>query len=122
MTEQRIIYVGKKPVHTYVRAVWMVMLDGQREILLTARGGAIKTAVDVAEICRRRHGIIAARLPEDTRITAIESDTETVPRENGEGRVSVLRISIEGQGEVQRPPEGEPGPSSAVAASAEEEN
>lgn len=117
MTEPRIIYVGKKPVHSYVRAVWMVMQEGHRDIELIARGGAIKTCVDVAEICRRRSGIIASRLPEDTAILSITSDTEEVPREDSDrpGSASVIKIRLAGHGAVQDEPPRDDAPAAEAA-------
>ena len=39
------------------------MDEGNRQVQLVARGATIGRAVDVAEICRRRNGIIAQGLP-----------------------------------------------------------
>ena len=64
MTERRTIFIGKKPLHAYVRAVVMAMESGDRNLELVARGATIGRAVDVAEVCRRRNGIIAQGLPE----------------------------------------------------------
>ena len=56
MTDRRIIFIGKKPLHAYVRAVVKAMEDGDREVQLVARGATISRAVDVAEVCRRSNG------------------------------------------------------------------
>ena len=50
-----IVYIGSKPVMSYVLAV-MTGLSGvdEKEIVLKARGRAISTAVDVAEVARRK--------------------------------------------------------------------
>jgi DNA-binding protein len=101
MDEQRIIYIGHKPVHLYVRAVVMAMEGGERDVLLVARGRCISSAVDVAEICKRRHGFIASGLPERVEIVSIVSDTEVVDRGDGKtGNASVLKINLIGEGEI----------------------
>ena len=100
MTETRIIYVGKKPLHAYVRAVVMAMEAGDRIVQLEARGATISRAVDVAEVCRRRSGHIAQGLPETVNINQLECDSMEVPGEKGVRTVSVLRIQIEGVGDV----------------------
>ena len=75
MSEPRVVFVGKKPSYAYVKAVVMAMDEGHRHIRLQARGSAISRAVDVAEICRRRHGITASRLPLSITIDSIETSS-----------------------------------------------
>ncbi|MBT60507.1 MAG: RNA-binding protein [Euryarchaeota archaeon] len=101
MTERRSIFIGKKPLHAYVRAVVMAMEEGNRELKLVARGATIGRAVDVAEVCRRRNGIIAQGLPSEIRIGEIACFSETLPQDDGRDRtVSVLSIELDGIGEV----------------------
>jgi DNA-binding protein Alba len=101
MGEQRIIYVGHKARHLYIRAVVMAMEGGERDVVLVARGGCIRNAVDVAEMCRRRFGYVAEGLPENMSIAGIESDTEEVEREDGQtSNVSVLKINLIGEGDI----------------------
>ena len=101
MTERRIIYIGKKPLHAYVRAVVMAMEEGERELQLVARGATIGRAVDVAEICRRRNGIIPQGLPETVSIGEIQCSSEVFTQEGQKDRtVSVLTIELDGIGEV----------------------
>ena len=38
MTDRRTIFIGKKPLHAYVRAVVMAMESGDRNLELVARG------------------------------------------------------------------------------------
>jgi DNA-binding protein len=83
MSERRIIFIGKKPLHLYIRAVVMSMEAGDREVELVARGATIGRAVDVAEVCRRRNGWIAQGLPEEVVIG-----------------VSVLKIELDGIGDI----------------------
>lgn len=100
MSDRRIIFIGKKPLHAYVRAVVKAMEDGDRELQLVARGATISRAVDVAEVCRRRNGHIAQGLPASVNIQQLACESEEVEGENGMRTVSVLRIDLEGVGEV----------------------
>jgi DNA-binding protein len=100
MTERRVIYVGKKPLHAYVRAVVMAMEEGDRSVQLVARGATISRAVDVAEVCRRRSGHIAQGLPETVTIEHLSCESEEIPGEDGIRTVSVLRIDLDGEGDV----------------------
>ena len=100
MTDRRIIFVGKKPLHASVRAVVKAMEDGDREIQLVARGANISRAVDVAEVCRRRNGHIAQGLPETVNIETLSCESEEVEGDNGTRTVSVLRIDLQGIGDV----------------------
>ena len=56
MTENAdVIFVGNKPPMSYVLAIITSLSSGKlKEITLKARGQAITTAVDVAEIARNR--------------------------------------------------------------------
>ncbi|MBP65968.1 MAG: RNA-binding protein [Euryarchaeota archaeon] len=101
MPEPRIIYVGKKPSFSYIKAVLVAMKDGDRLIRLQARGQAIGRAVDVAEICRRRHGIIASMLPESVRIVNIETDSVELQDDDGRTKtVSSICIDLLGEGDM----------------------
>ena len=101
MTERRTIFIGKKPLHAYVRAVVMAMESGDRNLELVARGATIGRAVDVAEVCRRRNGIIAQGLPEQVVIGELTCESEVIPSDEGRDRtVSVLRIELDGHGDV----------------------
>lgn len=100
MSERRVIFVGKKPLHAYVRAVVMAMEEGERSVQLVARGATISRAVDVAEVCRRRNGHIAQGLPETVNIEHLECSSEEIPGDDGVRTVSVLRIDLEGVGDV----------------------
>ena len=63
MSDEKIVYVGKKPLHAYVKAVQTAHEEGENSVTIVARGASIGRAVDVAEVCRRRNGIIASTLP-----------------------------------------------------------
>ena len=100
MSERRSIFIGKKPLHAYVRAVVMAMEEGNREVQLVARGATLGRAVDVAEICRRRNGVIAQGLPSEVVIGEIQCSSETLTQDDRERTVSVLTIELDGIGEV----------------------
>ena len=86
-----VIYIGRKPVMSYVLAV-ITSFSGSdaKEITLKARGQAITTAVDVAEITKRR-------FLKELKIGKISIGTEEMPPREGEGRprmVSTMEITL----------------------------
>jgi DNA-binding protein len=48
------IFVGQKPVMSYVTAIIMQLTRSDKEVIVKARGRAISKAVDVVEVARRR--------------------------------------------------------------------
>jgi DNA-binding protein len=96
MTEDSIIYIGSKPVMTYVMAVLTAFNQkGADSVTLKARGQAISSAVDVAEICRNRF-LSGVSKPE------IEIGTEELEGQDGRPRnVSTIAINI--KKEVEEP-------------------
>jgi DNA-binding protein len=87
MTEYSIIYIGSKPVMTYVMAVLTAFNQkGADGVVLKARGQAISSAVDVAEVCRNRF-ITGLTKPE------IEIGTEELEGQDG-GKRNVSTIAI----------------------------
>jgi len=85
------IYIGRKPVMSYVLAV-ITSFSGSdaKEITLKARGQAITTAVDVAEITKRR-------FLKELKIGKISIGTEEMPPREAEGRprmVSTMEIAL----------------------------
>lgn len=101
MSDRRTIFIGKKPLHAYVRAVVMAMEAGDRSLNIVARGATIGRAVDVAEVCRRRNGIIAQSLPPEIIIGNINCSSEELENDDGKKRtVSVLSIQLDGVGEL----------------------
>src|SRR4030067_2967014 len=71
--ETNIVYVGKKPVMSYVLAVITCFNTANtKEVTLKARGQAITPAVDTAEITRRR-------FMENMKISNIQLGTEEMP-------------------------------------------
>jgi len=91
--EDNVIYIGRKPVMSYVLAVitYFNMPDA-KEVVLKARGRAITTAVDVAEITRRR-------FMDKAKISNIEIGTEELTEESGRTRaVSTMEITLSLEG------------------------
>jgi DNA-binding protein len=88
--DPNIVYIGTKPPMDYVMAVMTAFNMGKgTEVTLKARGRAISTAVDVAEITRNR-------FLKDTKMHSISIGTEEItPREGGNPRnVSTMEISL----------------------------
>ncbi len=87
--EQNVVYIGRKPVMSYVLAVITHFnMPDAKEVVLKARGRAITTAVDVAEITRRR-------FMEKIKLNKIDIGTEEVKEEDGRTRaVSTIEITM----------------------------
>jgi len=74
MSEQRngnIVFVGKKPVMSYVLACLTLLQNGTVDITLKARGRAISKAVDAAQI-------LTKKFVPDVMVKSIELSTELV--------------------------------------------
>jgi len=89
--KEEVIFIGNKPPMSYVMAVITAMSSGTiDEIMLKARGKAITTAVDVAEITTKR-------FIKDLKVTAIGIGTEEMPPREGDNRsrmVSTIEIKL----------------------------
>jgi len=87
----RIIFIGNKVPMDYVMAVMTgLSADNSKEITLKARGQAITTAVDTAEITRNR-------FIKNLKVTRIAIGTEQMPPREGETRarmVSTIEITL----------------------------
>lgn len=84
-----IVFVGNKTPMDYVLAIITGLTTG-KELTLKARGQAITTAVDAAEITRRR-------FLKDLKIGKITIGTEEMPPREGENRarmVSTIEITL----------------------------
>jgi DNA-binding protein len=86
---QNVIYVGNKPPMTYVLAVVTKFQSGGfDEVIIKARGKAISTAVDTAEIVRNS-------FVKDADIKDIKIGTESVTNEEGKTlNVSSIEICL----------------------------
>ena len=86
-----VIFVGNKPPMAYVLAIITSLSQGNlKEITLKARGQAITTAVDVAEITHNR-------FIKDLKVTKIAIGTAEMPPREGENRsrmVSTMEITM----------------------------
>ena len=93
MTEKAndVIFVGNKPPMSYVLAIITSLASGTlNEITLKARGQAITTAVDVAEITRNR-------FVKELKVSNIAIGTAEMPPREGESRsrmVSTMEITL----------------------------
>ncbi len=92
MTEKAndVIFVGNKPPMSYVLAIITAFSGPLKEITLKARGQAITTAVDCAEIARNR-------FIKDLKVTKIGIGTVEMPPREGETRsrmVSTMEITL----------------------------
>ena len=88
-TDDNVIYVGKKPPMSYVLAVITQFNDnGSNGVILKARGKAISTAVDTAEIVRNR-------FMKDVKVKEITIGTERVTNMEGrDSNVSSIEIDL----------------------------
>ncbi|MDI6846803.1 MAG: DNA-binding protein Alba [Candidatus Bathyarchaeia archaeon] len=86
-----IVFIGRKPAMSYVMAIiTSLSASNAKKITLKARGQAITTAVDVAEITR-------SRFIKDLKVSKIAIGTEEMPPREGENRarmVSTMEITL----------------------------
>ncbi|MDY6766395.1 MAG: DNA-binding protein Alba [Candidatus Nanohaloarchaea archaeon] len=87
--EDNTVYVGSKPPMSYVLAVvTQFNQEGQDTVHVKARGSAVATAVDVAEMTRNR-------FIEDADVDDIEIGTDTIEGDDGqELKLSSIRIDL----------------------------
>jgi DNA-binding protein len=89
--EQNIIYVGRKPPMSYVLGIITVFSGSKvNEVILKARGQAINTAVDAAEIARNR-------FLKNLKVSKIAIGTEEMPPREGESKsrnTSTIEITL----------------------------
>jgi DNA-binding protein len=82
------VYIGSKPVMNYVLAVITNFNSSDAKVCtLKARGRAITTAVDVAEVTR-------SRFMKDVKVSAITIGTEELQRDDGMRNVSTIEIKL----------------------------
>jgi len=87
--DQNVVYIGRKPVMSYVLAVITNFNSPDaKEVVLKARGRSITTAIDIAEITRRR-------FLKDLNVDQISIGTEELAQELGGTRaVSTIEITL----------------------------
>ncbi|MHC1566984.1 MAG: DNA-binding protein Alba [Candidatus Syntropharchaeia archaeon] len=86
MVEDNVIYIGNKPVMSYVLAVVTQFNDGSDEVVIKARGRAISRAVDTTEVVRKKF------MP-GVQLEKIEIGTEELEGSRGD-KISVSSIEI----------------------------
>jgi len=84
---ENVVFIGIKPVMSYVLAVITQFNMGTGDVILKARGRAISTAVDAAEVTRNRflQGLV---------VKNIQIGTEEVQGERGATNVSTIEIVL----------------------------
>ena len=103
-----IVYIGNRPMMTYVFQVVAQLNAGPGLVLVKARGSAIAKAVDVVEVVRRRF------LEGQVAIGRIELSTERLRnREGRDANVSSIAIPLQRSGPM--PPAPSPGPPAGPA-------
>ncbi len=89
--KSNIVFIGNKPPMNYVLAIiTSLSASNAKGVTLKARGRAISTAVDVAEITR-------SRFLKDLKVDKIAIGTEEMPAREGENRsrmVSTMEITL----------------------------
>ncbi len=87
--DPNIVYIGRKPVMSYVLAVITSFNSSDtKEVTLKARGRSMTTAVDVAEVVRRR-------FMKDLKASKITIGTEELQQDEGGTRnVSTMEIML----------------------------
>ncbi len=91
---ENIVYVGNKPIMAYVTAILTSLGNNPEEVIIKARGRAISSAVDAAEVTR-------SRFMNDLTPT-VTIGTEKLPGEGGSTRnVSFIEITLK---KAPRPP------------------
>jgi DNA-binding protein len=87
--DPNIVYIGRKPVMSYVLAVITSFNSSDtKDVTVKARGRSMTTAVDVAEVVKRR-------FMKDLKASKITIGTEELPQEEGGTRnVSTMEIML----------------------------
>jgi DNA-binding protein len=89
--ELNVVYIGRKPTMSYVLAIITSFTGSDaKDVTLKARGQSITTAVDAAEITRRR-------FMKELNVSEITIGTEEMPPREGENRarmVSTIEITL----------------------------
>ncbi len=97
---------------TYVLSVISRVNSGSNEVTLKARGRAITSAVDVAQIAKRR--FMNTLQIDDVKIGTEEVET----REGGKRSVSSIEIVLKNEGPAPAPAASEAAPASETGTSA----
>ncbi|MEM2856882.1 MAG: DNA-binding protein Alba [Candidatus Nitrosocaldaceae archaeon] len=88
MSATNVIFIGKKPVMTYVTAT-LVQLANENLVTVKARGKSIVKAVDVAQIVEKRMSNMGYK------VKNVRIGNETMQSQDGKSRnVSTIEIDI----------------------------
>ncbi len=87
MSVENVVYIGSKPIMNYCLAVLTSLKDEGSRVALKARGRAISTAVDVAEVTKNR-------FIENLIIEKVEIGTEELESEGRMRNVSSITIIL----------------------------
>ena len=88
MTEDNVVYVGKKGIMSYVLAAITQFNQGSVTVSIKARGKSISRAVDVAEILRNKFMV-------EVKVKNIAIQTEELANEDGtKSKVSSIDITL----------------------------
>ena len=86
--KSNVVFIGRKPTMNYVLAVITGFSTlNSEEVVLKARGRAISTAIDVAEITRRR-------FLSDVKVKDIKIGTDQIERAEDGGISNVSTIEV----------------------------
>lgn len=85
--ENGVVFIGQKPIMSYVLAVLTHVNSGHDFVLIKARGSMISKAVDISQIIKRKFS-------KDLKIGSVEIGTEELTGEDKKVR-NVSYISIE---------------------------
>ncbi len=86
--DEKVVFIGQKPVKNYVIAVMMHFNAGSNKVVIKARGRAITRAVDTFELLRRA-------FLKNAELGNIIISTEQVTREgNQKANVSAIEITV----------------------------
>jgi DNA-binding protein Alba len=87
MSAPNTVLIGKKPAMNYVLACLTLFQNGVNEVHIKARGRAISTAVDVAEITRKRFAT-------EAKVKEIKIDTEQLKNAETNTMSNVSSVEI----------------------------
>ena len=86
--DENIVFIGQKPVKSYVIACLIHFSSGSPKVVIKARGRAIARAVDTAELLRRV-------FLKDAQLESIAIYTEEVTREQDrKSNVSAIKLTL----------------------------
>ena len=93
---ENIVYVGSKPIMNYVTAILTSFRNNPEQVTLKARGRAISSAVDAAEVTRTRFM--------NNLTPTVTIGTENLESEDGRTRnVSTIEITLRKSPEAKEP-------------------